>query len=332
MMGDFDEEDSLDLIACSDRRSPFGTLGRGLEMRRSARRIEPDIIHSPASFTRRFGSGFSKGGKLILTVHDLSFMRDARWFRADRAAYYRTTIRRSVRQADRILVDSEATAIDLSELLNVDSGSIDVIPLGVDARFQPASKEEVRRVRQTYALPDTFCLYLGTLEPRKNIPRIIQAFDRIAGECPHGLVIGGRDGWKFGAIYDAATASRFRERIYFTGFVDPKDLPALLSAAEIFVWPSLWEGFGLPPLEAMACATPVITSNTSSLPEVVGDAALTVTPEDLDAIADAMRSLLSDSALRDRLREQGLIRAREFTWKRTIELTYASYCRVSEIS
>ena len=143
-------------------------------------------------------------------------------------------------------------------------------------------------------------------------------------------MIAGREGWKFGSIYEAATNARHSARIHFIGFVDDSLLPALLSAASIFVWPSLWEGFGLPPLEAMACGAPVITSNTSSLPEVVGDAALMVQPEDTEAISEAMRSLAGDAALCASFKQLGLERATKFTWKRTADLTYESYCRARD--
>ncbi len=324
------EAGSVDLIPCTDSRSPRGTLQRSIAMAKHLRQCKPQILHYPASFTRLMGGASSKDTKILLTVHDVSFLREPRWFRSDRAVYYRSMIRRSASRATRILADSEATGRDLQELVQIDSSKIDIAPLGVDARFQPASAADITRVREIYDLPETFFLYVGTLEPRKNLPRLIEAFDRIATKCEHDLVIAGRDGWKFAGIYDAAANARHSTRIHFIGFVDDFSLPALLSAASVFVWPSLWEGFGLPPLEAMACGTPVVTSNTSSLPEVVGDAALSVEPEDIESISEAMRSLADDAELCASLSQRGLERASKFTWKRTAELTYEAYCRACE--
>ena len=200
----------------------------------------------------------------------------------------------------------------------------------MDRHFGPASPEEITRVKEKYRLPKSFYLFVGTLEPRKNIPCVIEAWDLISSDSTSDLVIAGRDGWKTGPIRKAASKVRQPNRIHFPGFIESEDLPALLSGAEAFVWPSLWEGFGLPPLEAMACGTPVVTSDESSLPEVVADAAITVSPEDVDMIANAMRALLVHEDLRETLRERALKRAAEFTWKRTAELTYEAYRRALE--
>ena len=325
------ETDSVNFIPCTDSRPPLGTLRRSYTMARLLRQWTPDVLHYPASFTRLIGGASSKETKVLLTVHDVSFLREPRWFRSDRSIYYRSMIRRSASLATRILADSEATGRDLRELIQIDSSKIDVTPLGVDARFRPASDTDITRVHEIYDLPKTFFLYVGTLEPRKNLPRLIEAFDRIATKCDHDLVIAGRDGWKFASIYDAAANARHSARIHFIGFVDDFLLPALLSAASVFVWPSLWEGFGLPPLEAMACGPPVVTWNTSSLPEVVGEAALTVRPEDIEAISEAMLSLAGDADLCASLRQRGWERASKFTWERTAKLTYEAYCRACEI-
>ena len=330
-LSDLPETDALNLIPCTDGRSPLATLQRSIAMAKHLRQRKPDILHYPASFMRLMGGAPSKDTKMLLTVHDLSFLREPEWFRSNRSMYYRSMIRRSASRATRILVDSKATALDLQELLEVDSSKIDVAPLGVDARFRPASEADITRAQEIYDLPEAFFLYVGTLEPRKNLPRLIEAYDRIAATCDHDLVIAGREGWKFAGIYEAATNARHSTRIHFIGFVDDSLLPALLSAASVFVWPSLWEGFGLPPLEAMACGTPVVTSNTSSLPEVVGDAALRVQPEDVEAISEAMRSLAGDAELRASFERLGLERASKFTWERTAELTCAAYCRAREV-
>ena len=283
----------------------------------------PDLVHYPANF-----GSFMGREPFVVTVHDLSFMRHPEWFRWSRALYYRNAARRSVHRARRVIVDSEATATDVKKFLGIDAKKIDVIPLGLDASWHQAEEDSITRVRQQYALPEQYFLYAGTLEPRKNVPRILSAWDRIAGETSRDLVLAGRVGWKAEAIEKALAQVRYPERVHRPGFVDDGDLPAVMSGAATFVWPSLFEGFGLPPLEAMACGTPVISSNSSSIPEVTGDAALLVDPESVDALAEAMRALSDSPALAKELSEKGLARVRPFTWTRTARMTLETYRRV----
>jgi len=307
---------------------PAGTIARTLQMRAAIRQTRPDIIHYPASFARATGRGGLRTAKVVVTVHDLSFLHHPEWFKRGRAAYYRAAIQPTVTLADLLLADSEATAQDLMSLLGVPNEKIVVTPLGVDEEFAPSPAEHIARVRRTYTLPDRFFLYLGTIEPRKNLPRVIEAFESIADACDLDLVIAGREGWRAESTRLAYQRARARSRIRFPGFIPSEDMPAVLSAATVFVWPSLFEGFGLPPLEAMACGTPVITSSTSSLPEVVGDAAIQVVPEEVSQIAHAMQRLASDETERARLRTASLERARRFTWRRTAECTAKAYQRV----
>ncbi len=316
------------VVPCSSARFPLGTLRRSGEMRAALRGIRPDIVHYPANFARRARRGGVASVKVVLTVHDLSFLRHPEWFKWERAVYYRASIRPSVRLADLIIADSEATAGDLEKFLGVSRERCVVVPLGVGEELRPADAGAVKRARMKYGLPERFFLYLGTIEPRKNLPRLIEAFDSIAAGTDQHLVIAGREGWKPEATRRAYAEATYRARIHFPGFVAAEDMSAVMSAATTFVWPSLWEGFGLPPLEAMACGLPVITSSTSSLPEVAGEAALLVNPEDTDAIASAMKRLAADRELQTRLRAAGLVRARELSWRRCVELTAAAYRRV----
>lgn len=279
-----------------------------------------EVVHYPANF-----GPISAVRNLVVTVHDLSFVRHPEWFRLNRALYYRFLLKRTAGLAKRFIADSEATAADLEHYLKLSGEEIDVVPLGVDPAFQPASSEAQRAVRTKYRLPEQFLLYVGTMEPRKNLPNVIGSWSGLpANEAPP-LVIAGRAGWKTEPVRQAAERSPRCGDIHFPGFVPQEDLPALYSAAWAFVWPSLFEGFGLPPLEAMACGTPVIASNVSSLPEAAGDAALLVNPDDQEAIAEAMRRISGDTALRAALRERGLARAAEFTWGRTAALTLDCY-------
>jgi glycosyltransferase involved in cell wall biosynthesis len=300
------------------RRLFYDQLG----LRSEARQARADLTHYPANVGNLFG-----GIRSIVTVHDLSFIRHPSWYTLGRSAYYRSVVSRSTRTAARIIADSTATADDLINLLGVSALRIDVIPLGVSEAYTPQSAAQQKAVREKYSLPEAFFLFVGTLEPRKNVIRIIQGWAGRAQAAKLPLVIAGRDGWKVGPIHQAANQYNDTGKIHFPGFIAEEDLPALLSAAKMLVWPSLWEGFGLLPLESMACGTPVVTSNSSSLPEVVGDAALTVDPYDADAIGEAMLRLASDEKLYKNLRERGLSRAKEFTWKRTAELTCDAYRR-----
>jgi len=292
------------------------------------RSSKADIVHYPANYAPRLAA--PGRAKVVLTVHDLSFMREPGWYRWNRAAYYRYAARNSVQLAHRIIADSYATAIDLDTILKTPQDNIDIVPLGVGEPFGPTSAEQQATVRQLYGLPEQFFLYVGTIEPRKNLVRLIEAWSKIAANLPYDLVIAGREGWKCRPVRDAAKISPHAGRINFPGFIKAEDLPALLGAARTFVWPSLWEGFGLPPLEAMACGTPVVSSNRSSIPEALGDAALLVDPRNVEHLAAAMRDAAANEPLREGLIQAGLARAATFTWRRTAQLTVAAYRRAMD--
>ncbi|MCC6142723.1 MAG: glycosyltransferase family 4 protein [Candidatus Hydrogenedentes bacterium] len=302
--------------ARANQRILFDQWGM-LELRE---RLGADVVHYPANF-----SPATMLRNLVLTVHDLSFLHYPGWFRVDRALYYRHAIRRSVRQAKHIIADSLATKQDLCDFLDVPECGVTVIPLGVSPDYAPVGPDVREQIRGKYGLPRSFFLFVGTLEPRKNLPRLVAAFDAVAGKVPQDLVIVGRPGWKTGAIDEAIAAARHRDRIHLPGFVASEDLPALLGNAHAFVWPSLLEGFGLPPLEAMACGVPVLSSNTSSIPEVCGEAALLVNPLHVDDIADGLRRLSQEEGLCQRLSEAGRARAARFTWRRTATATLSVY-------
>ncbi|MFO7974034.1 MAG: glycosyltransferase family 1 protein [Candidatus Hydrogenedentota bacterium] len=299
------------------RRGP-----RGLQylFNRSEWLKSADLVHYPASVGHP-----GSLARAVVTVHDVSYLVNPAWFRRRHALYYRAMISRSARKAAVIIADSEITASDLQERLGIQRERIRVIPLGVDVMFRPSPADDVERVCKQHGLPDKFLLFVGTQEPRKNLPRLVEAFAQIAHEIPHSLVLAGRSGWKCRALRRALARPELHERIITPGFIARENLPALLTAADGFVWPSLYEGFGLPPLEAMACGTPVLTSNTASLPEVVGDAALMVDPENSRDISAGIKRLVTDASLRDTLRQRGLKRVGAFTWQRTAELTADVY-------
>jgi glycosyltransferase involved in cell wall biosynthesis len=261
----------------------------------------------------------------VVTVHDLSFYQEPAWYRFERAAYYRWAVARSLRHTARVIAVSRATARAVYERLGYPEDRIDVVPNGVDERFRPATAEEKESILSKYALPKRFFLYVGTLEPRKNLPRLIRAWSTVAGRCEQDLVLAGRHGWKHSPVLTEVRRSAHATRIHLPGFVEAEDLPALMSGADAFVYPSLYEGFGIPIAEAMACGTAVLTSSTTSLPEVAGDAALLVDPNDVAALGDAIARLAEDAHLRAELAAKGLARAARYSWKRTAELTLNVY-------
>lgn len=294
-----------------------------VEIPRLAKAQGADLVHYPANF------GPARSWRpVVVTVHDLSFMRHPEWFRWSRAAYYRAAIRHTVRNAAHLIADSESTRRDLIEILGLNPSMIDVVPLGVSPVFQPVDSEAKAAIQRKYTLPEHFFLYVGTLEPRKNLPRLIKAWSSIAGSVEEDLVLAGRPGWKTKAIEEAIASCPDRKRIHQIGHIPEADLAPLIGAARAFLWPSLFEGFGLPPLEAMACGTPVIASNSSSMPEALGDAALLVDPLDTEALADAMKRLATGAALQAALRQKGLCQAKPFTWRRSAEMTIEVYNRL----
>ena len=203
---------------------------------------------------------------------------------------------------------------------------ITVIPLAADRRFRPMRPVDVEPILREYGVEFTYILYVGSVAARKNVPRLLEAYARLRDWSERWkLVIVGAHKWKSSPIVDAAQRLGLEPHLHFTEYVGEDHLPALYSGADLFAFPSLYEGFGLPILEAMACGTPVVTSNTSSLPEVAGDAAIIVDPNDVDAIAGAMRRVLEDPDLAQALQERGVARAAQFSWERTAQATVAVY-------
>jgi glycosyltransferase involved in cell wall biosynthesis len=248
-----------------------------------------------------------------------------------RRYYYKFIIPRSVGRSAGVIADSKSTRLDIMKHLPKSKGGVTAIHLGVDpVRFYNISDEERREaLRKRYDLPEKFILYVGTLEPRKNIPRLIRAFSYgvVAKGLPHHLVIAGREGWMFKSIFKEVRLHNLEERVHFPGFVEPSDLATLYSMARSLAYPSLYEGFGLPCLEAMSCGTPVVTSDSSSLPELVGDYGLKVDPTSVDALAGALHKICSDDECYHNLSVRGAERARQFSWLTTARKTVDLYNR-----
>jgi glycosyltransferase involved in cell wall biosynthesis len=275
-----------------------------------------DLFHSPDFVLPPLGRT-----PAVLTVHDLSFLRVPEHFVPSFRAYLETAVPRAVRRATLILADSKSTKHDLGQLLHVPQERIQVLYPGVEPRFRPIQVEEaLERVRTRYKLPEHFILGLSTLQPRKNFDGLVRAFSRLLADSGDGfkslhLVIAGGTGWMSEGAVDLVQRLGLGSRVHFTGFVKDGDLPALYTLASVFAFPSWYEGFGLPILEAMACGTPVVAADNSSLPEVVGQAGLLVKAEDSDALAQSLYRLLADRELRARLIVAGQQQARQFAWE-----------------
>jgi glycosyltransferase involved in cell wall biosynthesis len=275
-----------------------------------------DVLYSPD-----FLLPPTRARRQIVTVHDLSYVRVPECFPAPLLNYLNRTVPPSVARADLILADAASTQRDLIEVYRVPREKIQVLYSGVDARFCPAVSEDSQARVRALTRGKPYLLAVGTLQPRKNYVRLLEAFARLishlqASSSNLQLVIAGGRGWMYDDVYAAVAHLGLRERVLLTDFIPDDDLPALYAGAALFVYPSLYEGFGLPIAEAMACGAPVVTSNASSLPEVAGDAALYFDPRDTDAIVDALRRALTDETLRAELRVRGFAQVRKFSWEK----------------
>ncbi len=268
--------------------------------------------------------------RTIVTIHDLGFMRYPERYRTAKRRYLQTMTNFSAHRAAHIITDAESGRQEIIELLGVKPEKVTAIPLGVDARFQPLEPVQIEQFRREKNLPARFVLYMGTLEPRKNIPLLLKGFARLKKEQPQAvegveLILGGAKGWMYEEIFRLVRELDLEAITHFPGYVNEEELPLWYNSAECFVYPSVYEGFGLPPLEAMACGCPVITSNTSSLPEVVGAAGLTVGPQDEIGLSAALAQLLTSSTERSIRRELGIVQARKFSWEETARRTLEIY-------
>ncbi len=279
-----------------------------------------DVLHSPD-----FIPPLRRNCRAVITVHDLAFLLFPGLLTAESQRYY-GQIRRAVHSAEAIIAVSASTKRDLIAHTGAPAAKITVVYEAAGPAFRPVTDTAaLAAVRQKYGLPPDFVLFVGTIEPRKNLTTLLKAF-QVSSFTFHALklVIAGRQGWLYEETI--AQARELGTAVQFIGGVLPEDLPALYSAARLFVLPSLYEGFGLPVLEAMACGTPVVCSHASSLPEVAGDAALLVEPHDVDGLAAALQRALSDEALRRQMIERGLAQAARFSWAKAARETLAVYC------
>jgi glycosyltransferase involved in cell wall biosynthesis len=286
-----------------------------------------DLFHGP-DFTL---PPLKPGTKAIVTVHDLSYLQLPHCFKPALLDYLVDNVPRAVGRADWVLADSTSTRRDVIERLQVPEDKVSVLYPGVERRFRPITDAQtLAGTRQKYGLPMRFVLSVGTVQPRKNYERLVQAFSLLQAQDTSLVIVGGK-GWPYERLFQQVQDLGLRDRVCFAGYVEDVDLPAVYNLACAFVFPSLYEGFGIPPLEAMACGVPVIAADNSSLPEVVGDAGLLIDAQDTEALAHALSQLLGDSALCQKLVDRGLARAKQFTWERAAHTLLSTYEHVGRM-
>jgi glycosyltransferase involved in cell wall biosynthesis len=272
---------------------------------------------------------------VVVSIHDLSFEHLPQTFKRRSRTQLRLTVRHSARRAARIISLSEHGRRDIIETYGITAERVTAIPLAAPSHFAPVQdNRELQRVRHNYGIDGDYILTVGSIQPRKNLARLVQAYASLRGnksadKLPK-LVLVGKSGWLYDDTLRALKETGVADTVVLTGYVPQEDLPALYSGALCFVYPSYFEGFGLPPLEAMKCGAPVIVGNKTSLPEVVGDAALTVDPFDVEAIASAMQRVIESPALREELSIKGQARAETFDWRETARKTLAIYQEVAQ--
>ncbi|MFX0197455.1 MAG: glycosyltransferase family 4 protein [Candidatus Hodarchaeota archaeon] len=291
---------------------------RNNQFRSYSRRVKPSLYHETnyAPFNFEYGP-------TVVTVCDLSFIRHPEWHPIDRVKYFENHCVKQISQVEAIITISEFSKGEILTLLNVDPAKISVTPLGVDRNFRPGKK-------RMQGVPDKYILYLGNLEPRKNLPALLTAYRCLPKKIRniYPLVVSGARGWNTKKFDRTLRLFQKGEKLILTGYVPQGQLPELYRGASLFVYPSLYEGFGLPVLEAMACGVPVVASNRTSIPEVVGDAGVLIDPHDTSELRDAMLQLLDDEKLRGEMSEKGLERAKLFSWDKCAQETLAIYEKV----
>ncbi|MBX7258639.1 MAG: glycosyltransferase family 4 protein [Candidatus Hydrogenedentes bacterium] len=266
----------------------------------------------------------------VLTIHDLGFLVVPEMCSPKIVGPFSKRMRRFAAEADVVLADSEATRQDILRLLEVPPAKVVAAPLAAGKDLRPMDRDEARRVvRERHGLHEPYLLFVSTLEPRKNVTGLLRVFARLRDRIPHRLVLVGATGWNADPIVEAIATLGISDRVVRLGFAPGNDLNALYSAADVFVFPSYYEGFGLPVLEAMTCGCPVVTSNRSSLPEVVGEAGTMCEPDDHAAIAEAVMRLIEDGAARERAVARGLAQAATFSWSACAAITREAYERAA---
>jgi len=279
-----------------------------------------DLLHAPG-----YIMPLNWPGPAVLTVYDVIALQFPHLCKPSNAWHYRIMLPRSLRKAQAVIVPSFTVAQDVRHIVPEAAEKLHVIPLGIEESYQPATEAEITHVRAKYQLPELYLLCVGNIEPKKNLPAVLKAFDEAAATIPHHLVIAGRRGWRAEPFYRALAAMRHRQRVHWLGYVSAEDLTGLYSGAALLIQWALYEGMGLPPLEAMACGTPVLISDGGALPEIAGPAAEIVSLGAPEKLAGALVRLLQDEARLKELREKGLRHAAQYTWERHARAVLALY-------
>jgi glycosyltransferase involved in cell wall biosynthesis len=294
-------------------------IGRHLQWPARIRRLAPDVYFGPANVLP-LGS---VGCPSVITIHDLAIYLNPGWFPGRQPLSTRLVVPRSLSRADVIIAVSNNTADDIQDLFGVPASRINVVPHGISHLFRPMSREDLDMVRARLQLPERFILFVGTIEPRKNLATLLEAWAMMRDRPD--LVIVGDWGWLYEPIKERL--ERLGPRVHHIQGLDPAELPAVYNLARVLAHPAWYEGFGFPPLEAMACGTPVVVSDRASLPEVVGDAGLIAAADDPDAWRKGLEKLVGDSDLAADMKRRGILRAAQFSWSRSAELTWRAIDR-----
>lgn len=313
----------IDVVSSGD--IPQGSPGHAWEQLVLPRKLHGRLLWSPTN------SGPLAVRHQVVTVHDLVAFDHPEWIGWRYGQWYRFMWPRLLANVAHIIAISDYTRQCIQSAYGIPADRISVIPNGVDERFHPQDEQAIADARRECGVPTRqYVLSVSSIEPRKNLRRLIEAWRMVENRLPDdvSLLLAGKVGFKH--VFPDAEITDLPKRVHFLGHVPDAHLPGLMSGARLFVYPSLYEGFGLPPLEAMACGTPVLTSNTSAIPEVVGSAAALIEPTDVEAIADAISTMLSDDAKCEVLRRAGLVQAQKYTWRKTSEETYRLLKRIAE--
>ena len=306
--------------------NPYVRLG--FDLPRRLKKDRPAVLH--VQYTAPLACA---GVPLVVTVHDVSYLSHPQYFTPFRQRQLRLTVKRTVRRAAKVLAVSEFSRKAILDAYGIEESKVVVVPNGASARFRPMVREAAAAaVRERFGISGPFVLTVGDLQPRKNHLGLIGAFESLMRSEPrlrHQLVFVGKDTWHSKEVHEAAARSPLADRIRFTGFVSDEDLVSFYGACDMFVFPSFYEGFGLPILEAMACGRAVACSNTSAIPEVADSAALLFDPASAPEMARAMRDLLVDAELRARMERLALARAAHFSWERAARQTLEVYYEVA---
>ena len=294
-------------------------IGRHLQWPARIRRLRPDAFFGAVGALPLGNVGCPS----VITVHDLAIYRNPDWFPGRQPLSTRVVIPRSLARADVVVAVSKNTAEDVEDLFGVPASQISVVPHGVSHLFRPMSREDLALARARLQLPERFILFVGTIEPRKNLTTLLEAWAMLRDRPD--LVIVGAWGWLYESIKERI--GRLGPGVHHIQGLDPAELPAVYNLARVLAHPAWYEGFGFPPLEAMACGTPVVVSDRASLPELVGDAGLIAPADDAEAWRKALEKVIGDSDLAADLKRRGILRAAQFSWSRSAELTWRAIDR-----